>query len=172
MKIAVIYESLFGNTAAVAEAIADGLRDGGDVALQSTLDDVDVTAADLVVIGGPTHVHGMSRPSSRRSDDAAAEPLPGAEQGPGIRELIKELPAGHRRPVATFDTRLDKPAWLTGSAASVAGKRLERRGYRLIADPESFIVEDMDGPLRSGELDHARVWAMSLLDRLDRRPVD
>ena len=172
MKVAVIYESLFGNTAAVAEAIAEGLRNGADVFLQSTLEDVDVTTADLVVIGGPTHVHGMSRPSSRHSDDAAADPLPGAEQGPGIRELIKCLPAGNRTAVATFDTRLDKPAWLTGSAAAVAGKKLERRGYRLIADPESFIVEDTEGPLRGGELNHARLWGTSLLDRLDRLTAD
>ncbi len=166
MKIAVIFESLFGNTQAVAEAIAEGLRDGGDVSLHSTLDEVEVADVDLIVLGGPTHIHGMSRPSSRHGDDTHGATLPGAEEGPGIREVIKSLPAGDRQPVATFDTRLDKPAWLTGSAASVAGKRLERRGYRLIAAPESFIVEDTDGPLRAGELDHARMWGKTLLDRM------
>ena len=48
----------------------------------------------------------------------------------------------------------------------MAGKGLERRGYRFVAAPESFIVEDMDGPLRAGELDHARMWGTTLLDRM------
>lgn len=166
MKIVVVYESLFGNTRAVAEAIADGLQDGGEVSLHSTLEDIDPTSADLLVIGGPTHIHGMSRPTSRHLDDDKPSPIPGADEGPGIRELIKNLPAGDRRPVATFDTRLDKPAWITGSAASAAGRKLERRGYRLIAEAESFIVEDMDGPLQPGEIDHARMWGKALLDRM------
>jgi hypothetical protein len=168
MKITVVYESLFGNTQAIAEAIAEGLQDGGDVSLHSTLEEIDPQAADLLVIGGPTHIHGMSRPTSRHLDDQEAAPLPGADEGPGIRELIKSLPTGDRKPVATFDTRLDKPAWITGSAASAAGKKLERRGYQLIAEPESFIVEDMDGPLQAGELDHARMWGKSLLDRISK----
>ncbi len=61
MNIVVIYESLYGNTKAIAEAIAAGLQDGGDVILRSTLEEIDVANADLIVIGGPTHAHGMSR---------------------------------------------------------------------------------------------------------------
>ena len=47
---------------------------------------------DLVVIGGPTHAHGMSRPTTREGAVTAAE-KPGSDlvldpnaEGPGFRE--------------------------------------------------------------------------------------
>ena len=166
MNIVVIYESLYGNTKAIAEAIADGLQDGGDVGLHSTLDGVDITTADLIVIGGPTHAHGMSRASSRQIDEKRAAPLPGTDTGLGMRETIQAFPRGEGRPVATFDTRFDKPAWLTGSAAAVAGKKLTKRGYRLITEPESFMIEGGEGPLAAGEIDRARMWGKELTEIL------
>lgn len=166
MNIVVIYESLYGNTKAIAEAIADGLQDGGDVVLRSTLDGVDITTADLIVIGGPTHAHGMSRASSRQIDEKRAAPLPGTDTGLGMRETIQAFPRGEGRLVATFDTRFDKPAWLTGSAAAVAGKKLTKRGYRLITKPESFMIEGGEGPLAPGEIDRARMWGKELAEIL------
>ena len=166
MNTVVIYESLYGNTKAIAEAIAAGLQDGGDVALRSTLEEVDIAPADLIVIGGPTHAHGMSRASSRQIDEKRAAPLPGTDTGLGLRETIQALPPGEGRPVATFDTRFDKPAWLTGSAAAVAGKKLTKRGYRLIAEPESFMIEGGEGPLVAGEIDRARMWGKELTEIL------
>lgn len=166
MDIVVIYESLYGNTKSIAEAIVAGLQDGGDVALHSTLEEIDITGADLVVIGGPTHAHGMSRESSRQIDEKRAAPLPGTDTGPGMREVIQALPSGEGRPIATFDTRFDKPAWLTGSAAAVAGKKLTKRGYRMIAKPESFMIDGGEGPLATGELDRARMWGKELTEIL------
>jgi hypothetical protein len=65
---------------------------------------------------------------------------------------------------AAFDTRLDKP--LAGGAAPRIARRLARLGYRLAADPEGFIVEDMAGPLRAGELERARAWGAGLAERI------
>lgn len=164
MRIVVIYESLFGNTKAVAEAVVAGLQHGPDVMLQSTLEEIDTSQADFVVIGGPTHAHGMSRATSRQVDEKGPAPLPGADTGLGIREVIKAMPTGDGKPVATFDTRFDKAAWLTGSAAAVAAKKLTKQGYRVIADPESFMIEGGDGPLKPGELDRARMWGKELAE--------
>jgi hypothetical protein len=166
MKTVVIYESLYGNTKSIAEAIAAGLQGSGEVALCSTLEEIDVTQADLIVIGGPTHAHGMSRPSSRQVDEKRAAPLPGSDTGLGIREVIEILPPGAGRPVATFDTRFDKPAWLTGSAAAVAAKKLTKQGYRMIAKPQSFMIDGGEGPLAVGELDRARMWGKELGETL------
>ena len=166
MKIVVIYESLYGNTKAIAEAIAAGLQGGGNVTLYSTLEEIDITAADLVVIGGPTHAHGMSRASSRQIDDKRAAPLPGTDTGLGMREVIQALPRGDGRPIATFDTRFDKPAWLTGSAAAVAAKKLKKQGYRIITEPQSFMIDGGEGPLATGELDRARMWGKELTEIL------
>ena len=77
-----------------------------------------LAGADLVVVGGPTHAHGMSRATTRKAAVAAADkpesPLevdPDAE-GPGLREWFDSLDGLGALPTqaAAFDTRLDAPA--------------------------------------------------------------
>jgi hypothetical protein len=51
---------------------------------------------------------------------------------------------------------------VTGSAAKGIAKRLRQDGYELVAEPESFVVDDSDGPLHAGELERARAWGRSL----------
>ena len=60
-----------------------------------------------------------------------------------------------------FDTRTDGPALLTGRASKGIGKRLEELGYRLAAEPESFVV-DSENHLLAGEADRAEAWASTL----------
>src|SRR5262245_63447416 len=92
MRTLVIYESMFGNTQRVAEAIAEGLRDRGPVELREVAAaprEID-TDVDLVVIGGPTHVHGLSRPRTR-SDAAHQATGTLVSTGPGVREWLASL---------------------------------------------------------------------------------
>ena len=111
MKALVVYESMYGNTAAVGNAIAASLRERGlevYVGPVTALDPEDTNAVDLLVVGGPTHVHGMSRESSRKSavaDEKNTYPEPTLE--PGLREWLKQLPSGAGRLAAAFDTRID-----------------------------------------------------------------
>jgi len=67
-RAVVVYESMFGNTRLVAEAIGGGLASAAEVAVvpvnKATADVLE--GADLVVVGGPTHIHGMSRARSRQ----------------------------------------------------------------------------------------------------------
>jgi len=132
--------------------------DGADAA---ALDGV-----DLLVVGGPTHVHGMSRPKTRSAAaDAAAKAEsdltmePGAD-GPGLREWFDGLnatpPAG-----AAFDTRLDAPPAFTGRASKSIGKRLRKLGCELIAKPESFRVTK-ENHLVDDEAAYARAWGTEL----------
>ena len=65
-------------------------------------------------------------------------------------------------PAAAFGTRSGKPHFVTGSAAKGIAQRLSRHGYKLVSDPESFIVDDSPGPLHAGELERAREWGRSL----------
>jgi hypothetical protein len=62
---------------------------------------------------------------------------------------------------AAFDTRLPKSKFLTGSAAKGIAKRLSGRGYDVVGE-ESFLVDDMAGPLHEGELERAREWGRGL----------
>jgi flavodoxin len=149
MLIHVLYDTVHGNTEAVAHAIGDALDADHEVlvarigARLGLFDEV-----GLLVVGGPTHAHGMSK--EMRSFLASAD--------------------GHLRglPVATFDTRIDRARLLTGAASGPIGKQLKRRGG-VVVGAESFLVRGGQGPLLDGELDRAREWARGLVGRATGR---
>jgi hypothetical protein len=164
MRAVIVFDSMFGNTHEIAEAVAEGLVAHARVDLY-TVDNTGpdlYTDVDLLVVGGPTHGHGLSRRTSRQvSAKYAAQGATPSRLG--LREWLDSVPTPSQPvAVATFDTRFDKPAWLTGSAARQAAKRLRRHGYVLVAPPESFFVDSGTGPLQSGEADRARRWGALL----------
>jgi hypothetical protein len=177
MKAVVVYESMYGNTHHVATAIGEGLGSVADVVVVP-VHDVDPTVvetADLLIVGGPTHVHGMSRASTRTAAVEAAE-KPGTDlelepdaEGPGLREWFASLPHLHRKGAA-FDTRMHGPASLTGRASKGIAKQLRHHGASPIADPESFIVTK-DNHLDVDEEQRARAWGEELGRVLSKVPA-
>ena len=164
MRAVVIYESIYGNTHVIADAIARGLEPGNEVtvvavagATQELLD-----GADLVVAGGPTHLHGMSHANTRRAavkqehKEPGPVPLDPDAEGPGLRDWFGSL-GRVSASAAAFDTRLSGPAAFTGRAAKGVTRLLERHGLTLIAEPESFLVTK-DNQLVPGEEDRAQEW--------------
>jgi hypothetical protein len=165
MRSLVVYESWFGNTRQVAERVSAALAAEGEVEVVSVDDPLPaLDHFDLVVLGAPTHVHGLSGARSR--EDALEQRGGSGEPGIGARGWIDALPQGGGPRVAVFDTRAHKPALLVGSAAHGMARRLVRRGYTLAAEPESFFVEGTPGPLEDGELDHASEWGRMLANEV------
>lgn len=164
MNAIVVYESVYGNTRAIAEAIAAGLG-CETLAVQEAA--ARAGEADLLIVGGPTHMHGLATTRSRQAAVAAAKEdghssvEPHAADELGLRGWLRDLPHTEGRYAAAFDTRLDKSPWLTGVAARGIARRLSRRGYELLGS-ESFLVEESEGPLEEGELDRARAWGAKL----------
>jgi len=133
MRALVVYESFFGNTEKVAQAIKDGLSGQCDVELVDVAKASELTTEpfDLLVVGGPTHAFAMSRVSTR--EEAVSK---GASQGSttlGLREWLEHLEKG-------------------------AAKMARGLGYPPAAQAESFYVGDVTGPLLDGELERARAW--------------
>jgi flavodoxin len=165
MKARVVYESMFGNTRAVAEAIAEGL--GGSPVRAVHEAGQAPEQRDLLVVGGPTHMHGLTTALSRRlaaeaaKEDGHAALEPGATAELGLRGWLRDLLACEGVRSAAFDTRLDRTAALTGTAARGIARRLRQRGYEVVAT-ESFLVQDAEGPLEDGELERARAWGEQL----------
>ena len=123
MKALVVCESMYGNTRKIAEAIATGVGELADVHLVPTAEALDALTdrPDLVVMGGPTHVHGMSRAKTRRAAIADGR-KPGSElqvdpqaEGLGIRDILESIKNLDAR-AAAFDTRLPVSAWISGRA--------------------------------------------------------
>lgn len=164
MRALVVYESVYGNSRAVAEAVAASLGTEA-VPVQEAAEKV--AEADLLVVGGPTHMHGMATVHSRRAAVAAAREdghmavEPHAADELGLRAWLRDLPHVDGCRAAAFDTRLDRSPLLTGVAARGIARRLRRRGYELLAS-ESFLVQDSEGPLDEGELERARAWGAEL----------
>ena len=77
--------------------------------------------------------------------------------------LLSDL-VGDGFSAAAFDTRLDRSPAVTGAAARGIAKRLQRRGCKLIAEPESFFVVESEGPLEDGEAARARAWGAALAE--------
>jgi nucleotide-binding universal stress UspA family protein len=150
MNAIVIYGSVYGNTRATAEAIAEGL--GGAPVLSPDALTTDPPRADLIVVGGPTHAHGMATARSRR-DAARAAHLDTAAAADewALRDWLGQLPRVDAARAAAFDTRINKPGWLTGAASHTIAKRLRRHGYTVV-DTSSFLVTGGEGPLADGQL--------------------
>jgi hypothetical protein len=168
MRAVVVYESMYGNTRVVAEAIGAGLSEEHDVVVvpAGEADEAVVEGAQLLVVGGPTHAHGMTR---RRTREAAAEAArkPGSglqledgATGAGVREWLASI--GHLNVMAAaFDTRMHGPVALTGRASKTINRELGRRGFLPLGEPESFLVAK-DNHLDPGEAERARQWGQHL----------
>jgi len=164
MRALVVYESMYGNTRALAVDIAAGLG----VTHEVTVVPVTragrelVAAANLIVAGSPTHMHGMPTVASRRSAAAAAGRqgsgllLDPDADGPGMRAWLAGLDAENVL-AASFDTRFNGIPALTGHASRGIARLLRGRGCRLVVPPESFLVSSQN-TLRPGEAARARRW--------------
>ena len=144
MHVVIVCDSKFGNTEQVARAAQAALADGNTVDLRSATDGLgDLTGVDLLLVGGPTHAHGVSAP---------------------LKATLNALPRGSLAGLrtATFDTRFRMSRLLTGSAAAAAARLLRRAGARTVATPESFFVTRGTPPtLEAGELERVADWALS-----------
>jgi flavorubredoxin len=152
MKAVVIYESRFGATRAVAEAIGRGLAAAGaDVRVADVRVAADgielIRDADLVVVGSPTHGRTIPRGSAF-----------------GVRRWLQVADFDGRYGAA-FGTRFEVSGLLAGSAARAIARRMDR-GYAILVDrPHDFLVQ-RDGRLTEHELDHAYEWGRVLPSEL------
>ena len=160
MKAIVVYESMWGNTAAIARAIAEGI--GPEARALSTAEaTAAVTAdADLIVAGAPLHAFRLSTDKMRKdvSEDPKNTKNPPDISHPLMRTWLAGLPKGKGK-ASAFETRFK---WSPGGAAGAIMKGLERAGYSKATNPQKFLVKGTYGPLKAGEVERARAWGGEL----------
>jgi hypothetical protein len=168
MKAVVVYQSLWGSTAAIARAIAQGLGTGAVALTTNEATPEAIAGADLIVAGCP--VHAFSLPTVASVEGAVAKP---AGQNAVVadsshrlmRDWLAELPKGSGRSAA-FDTRVRGP--LGKGGASKIAARLEGAGYSRLIKREGFYAAlkpaevTADGMLLPGEVDRAREWGREM----------
>lgn len=148
MNALVVYDSVFGNTEQVAQAIAAALQTTAVPVGQVAPDQLE--GLDLLIVGSPTR-------GFRPTEDTS--------------QLLNALAKNHLAGVgvAAFDTRIDLATIDSsvfrfivdkgGYAANTIAKALDKKGSRLLASPEGFLVTGEQGPLKDGELERAAAWA-------------
>jgi hypothetical protein len=169
MQAIVVYESHWGCTAAVADAIADGLGTGARALTTDEATDEVVAAADLIVVGAPVVAFSLASDGTRaRLASNRKAPRPADVAHPTMESWLRRLPIGHA-PSAAFETRI---WWSPLGAAGEIERGLRAAGHPVSARPGRFVVNGTYGPLRGGELERARAWGAQLgatIGTLERR---
>jgi hypothetical protein len=166
MAALIVTESLFGNTLAIAQAIAAGIAEvsGPDAVRVLHASEAPSTlpaGLRLLVVGAPTHTLSLPNVGTRRD---AVDRGGAAAGGIGVREWIELVAIPPGLPVATFDTSIHLRIQL-GTAARAAAGALRGRGADTMVGP-SFWVTGMEGPLADGELARATEWGRELAGRV------
>lgn len=163
MKL-VVFESHWGNTAAIARAICEGLGPDARALTTDEADDTEVAAAEIVVAGAP--VIGFRLTTDKMHQSLLAEhgaSGPADLSHPSMRTWLEHLPPGSGRSAA-FETRI---RWSPGGATGAIDHGLRQAGFRPIDEPHRFVVTSKYGPLRDGELERARAWGRELARELE-----
>lgn len=168
MNAVVVYESHWGNTEAIANAIAAGL---GPEARALTTDEAFGAAigdAELIVAGAPVITFRLASDATREgiASEAAKAPTPPDLSHPSMRSWLDRLEIGHGH-YAAFETRM---RWSPGGAIGSLEHGLHEAGFQPLAKGQRFVVTGKYGPLRDGELERARQWGSELAQTLVNAP--
>lgn len=156
MKGVVVYDSVYGNTKLVAEAIADQLKSEGHEAEMISLREGSggPAAGDFMFVGSPTRIGRMTKKA---------------------KEFVEELDREHwkNRPIVAFDTVGPLPEdeekrkkWLSRIEKSAATRMQElarRQGLRVHQEVLHVPVTGFKGPLAPDALDMAREFTHKFL---------
>jgi hypothetical protein len=158
VKAVVVYESLWGNTAAIARAIAEGMGPPCRALSTAQACEAEMETVDFVVAGAP--ILGFTLPTDSMRQQEATDrkaPKPADLSHPSMRNWLKTLPKSDGK-CAAFETRI---WWSPGSSAKQILQGLEKAGYRPV-EREKFLVTGGYGPLKDGEVERAKAWGAKL----------
>jgi flavodoxin I len=154
MNILVVYDSYFGNTEKVANAIAEAMGEGAGFVRAADASNEQLKGLDYLFVGSPTRAFKATK---------------------AVTDFLNKLPSGALSgvKVAAFDTRMDTKmvnnkvltfmVGIFGYATKPIADRLQKKGGVLVAEPEGFIVLDSEGPMKEGELERAAAWAQKIM---------
>ncbi|HPR97342.1 MAG TPA: flavodoxin domain-containing protein [Thermotogota bacterium] len=151
MKALVLYDTVFGNTAKVAQVINDQLKSIGESELRDAdaFSVSDLNRIDYLIVGSPTRAFTMT---------------------PKLKRVLKALPKGKLKGVncLSFDTRsaiedVDNKVFTLmagtfGYAVKKITRVLKRKGCSDAVRSEVFYVKESGGQLMAGELEKAGNW--------------
>lgn len=160
MKAVVVYESVWGNTATVAKAIAEGIGPEARALNTTEATPEALAGVNLIVAGSPLFAFRLPTEQIRETirKKAGTFPSPPDLSHPPLRSWLEALPPGQGKGAA-FETRI---WWSPGGATSSILKGLKQAGFDPVGRGMRFRVTGMYGPLKKGEIERAREWGAKL----------
>lgn len=149
MKTLFIYDSQFGNTKRIAQAIGESMEAAGEVQVLHVSDVIpeDIENLDSFIVGSPTQRFHPTLSITTLLKSLAARKLKGVRVAVFDKRLtLKEIES---HGVLAFFVRIH------GHAAKSIGRMLSKKGGKLVLPPERFYVLGMESPLVDGELERA-----------------
>ncbi|MCL6471204.1 MAG: flavodoxin family protein [Firmicutes bacterium] len=143
MTALIVYDSKYGNTQKIAEAIGSVFGQGGRVVHVDDFNPEMLKGVDILIVGSPIHGWRPSEPTKKFLDKLKGQNLSGMA-------------------AAAFDTRLK--SIFSGNAARRIAQVLKQAGCQVVVPPQGFIVSGSEGPLAEGELDRAKDWTKQVID--------
>jgi flavodoxin I len=153
MKALVVYDSLYGNTEKIAKAIGEAIEAKTLKVSEANLSEL--ASFNLLIVGSPVQ---------------------GGRATKAVQDFLGKIPANALKNVniASFDTRFSPKEKgfgirilikVFGYAAGRIAQSLQSKGGHLVTQPEGFIVEGKEGPLREGELERAAQWGKEIVKK-------
>jgi flavodoxin len=153
MRILLVFDSKYGNTEKIAQAMNTALSQANEVSLVRAAESKDITFSnfDLIIVGSPTN---------------------GGWPSPLAKAFLEAIPDGalKGKKAGAFDTGStpDGEGFITKTAIKVFGyaaprtaKMLASKGAEVLKY-DTFYVRGMEGPIIEGEIERAQEWALSL----------
>lgn len=154
LKVLIVYDSVYGNTKKIAEAMIAGIDSLHDAKVSNVqeITSGNIEDIDLLLVGSPTHGGTFTEPVKNFFASIPANGLAGIKaagfdtsfttesQGAFVRFLMRTL----------------------GYAAPKIAKKLVSKGAEVLPS-EIFYVVDTEGPLKEGEEERAGKWAAALV---------
>ena len=158
MKALIIYDSFFGNTEKIAQAIGETLSSSMEVEVckVSEVKQEQLKEINLLLVGSPTR---------------------GFMPSPAIKKFLRSIHSDGLKNIkaAAFDTRISEDdvksrflrflMKLFGYAAEPISKKLKIKGAEIVIAPGGFCVKDTEGPSKEGELERAATWAKQIIEK-------
>jgi flavodoxin len=150
MKILVIYDSNFGNTKMIADAIAESVQ-GRAISVKEISAEM-MENVNLLIVGSPINAWQATEK---------------------IRQFLNKLPLGSLVGVqaAAFDTRVKifiVKIFISGNAGKKISKSLLKKGATIVCEPKGFYVKGNEGPLLEGEIANAKDWGYQILKKIKK----
>jgi flavodoxin len=156
MKVFIVYDSVYGNTQKIAEAMIDGIGSNCEPIITKVQDATvaDIEGVDLFIVGGPTHGGTFTEPVKNFFASIPANGLKGIKSAAFDTSFTEETQGAFVRFLMTT----------LGYAAPKIAKKLAGKGADVLTS-EIFYVLDTEGPLKEGEIERASQWAAALVNQ-------